>query len=519
MPKPKPQLPTHALVAAIVVLLQFPELCVAKTRNKYCNSTVCGNVTISYPFRLPTQPPNCGEPRFELDCDSNNRTVLFLNHGRFYVQTIWYEYSTIRAIDPNLAVDDCSLPRGSLLFWDKMPYSWVFPLSLMYVVNCTKAIKSSLYIDASRCPVNSSGSDPPPDSYVYFLGERTSPRDFDESCRIEATVPVMVQNISGFSTSDIYEKLLKPGFELSWSFGSESQQASPIHALYLYFMSSNNRVGEAPFPQIPAKFLRIKTLTKRCGVTQCGNVNISHPFRLKTQPPECGDRRFELDCEADNNKPTFFRRYNKFQVHEIFYENSTLTVSYQNQVTDNCSLPPTGRFDEDFFFCEKLLFPAWLIDDEKLRDRYRLLYIVNCTSPVNSSIYVDADRCRNRSSDSFPTGSFFYFLDRDTTLPRDFDQSCTVVADWIPIKVKKNITALSTAEVYEKLSMGFELTWSNPQGQDLCSVKLSFTQILAKGRDALIDYLNSFTYYIIHRPLMSAFNGFPPETDKSRDKI
>ncbi|KAL1146000.1 hypothetical protein V6Z11_A11G339600 [Gossypium hirsutum] len=210
-----------------------------------------------------------------------------------------------------------------------------------------------------------------------------------------------------------------------------------------------------------------RTLTKPCGVTQCGNVNISHPFRLKTQPSECGDRRFELDCEADNNQPTFFRRYNKFQVHEIFYENSTLTVSYQNQVTDNCSLPPTGRFNEDFFFCEKLLFPAWLIDDEKLRDRYRFLYIVNCTSPVNSSIYVDADRCRNRSSDSFPTGSFFYFLDRDTTFPRDFDQSCTVVADWIPIKVKKNITALSTAEVYEKLSMGFELTWRHLSADDI----------------------------------------------------
>ncbi|TYH46749.1 hypothetical protein ES332_D11G360600v1 [Gossypium tomentosum] len=107
-----------------------------------------------------------------------------------------------------------------------------------------------------------------------------------------------------------------------------------------------------------------RTLPKRCGITQCGNVNISHPFRLKAQPPECGDCLFELDCEADINQLTFFRRYNKFQVHEIFYENSTLTVSYQNQVTGNCSLPPTGRFYEDFFFCEKLLFPAWLIDDE-----------------------------------------------------------------------------------------------------------------------------------------------------------
>ncbi|MBA0716605.1 hypothetical protein Golax_015425 [Gossypium laxum] len=38
---------------------------------------------------------------------------------------------------------------------------------------------------------------------------------------------------------------------------------------------------------------------------------------------------------------------------------------------------------------------------------------------------------------------------------------------------------------------------------------------MAKVRDALIDYLNSFTYYIIHRPLISAFNGLPPETDSN----
>ncbi|KAH1115332.1 hypothetical protein J1N35_008710 [Gossypium stocksii] len=100
MPKPKPQLPIYALVAAIIVLPNHRfQSCVAITRIKYCNATICENVKMSYPFRLPTQPPKCSDHRFELLSDSNNCTVLSLNYCRFYVQSVWYEYFTIRVID------------------------------------------------------------------------------------------------------------------------------------------------------------------------------------------------------------------------------------------------------------------------------------------------------------------------------------------------------------------------------------------------------------------------------------
>ncbi|KAK8633318.1 hypothetical protein V6N13_014164 [Hibiscus sabdariffa] len=96
MPKPpKPKLPMHALVAAIVVLLKFPQLCFARTGSKHCSPTVRGNVTINYPFRLTTQPPHCGDPPFEFHCDGSNRTVLVSNYGRFYVQNISYERNTV----------------------------------------------------------------------------------------------------------------------------------------------------------------------------------------------------------------------------------------------------------------------------------------------------------------------------------------------------------------------------------------------------------------------------------------
>ncbi|TYI07505.1 hypothetical protein ES332_A10G232000v1 [Gossypium tomentosum] len=100
MPKPKPQLSIYALMAVIVVSPNHNfQPCIAKTRNKYCNLTVCGNATISYLFQLSTQPPKCDDHRFKLNCDSNNYIILSLNHGKFYIQSIWYKYSTIRAID------------------------------------------------------------------------------------------------------------------------------------------------------------------------------------------------------------------------------------------------------------------------------------------------------------------------------------------------------------------------------------------------------------------------------------
>ncbi|WRX28145.1 Wall-associated receptor kinase [Theobroma cacao] len=164
MPKPKAQLPWFGLMAALALFL-LPEACIAGRRNKDCGFTLCGDVNISYPFRLTSQPRECGVRRLELECDSNNRTTLAMKYGRFYVQNISYVYHTIQVIDANLGRNDCSLPRSSFI------------------------------------------SD----------NQQTKPRDFDQFCTVEARVPVELENISNVSTLDIYEKLLL-GFELSWRY-------------------------------------------------------------------------------------------------------------------------------------------------------------------------------------------------------------------------------------------------------------------------------------------------------------
>ncbi|XP_017980344.1 PREDICTED: rust resistance kinase Lr10 [Theobroma cacao] len=218
MPKPKARLPLLGLMALALFLL--PETCSARSRNKDCGTSLCGNVPIRYPFRLKSQPRRCGDQKLELQCENNNLTTLVLEKGKFFVQDISYENYQIRVVDASLGWDNCSLPLSSVSVrfsecgaTSYQPGFFVSEFSTMFLVNCTRPIKSSIYVDASRCsPINSS-SHPP--SYFYFLDQETKSPDFNESCTVIAQVPIMLKNIRGLSTSDIYRKLL-PGFEMSW---------------------------------------------------------------------------------------------------------------------------------------------------------------------------------------------------------------------------------------------------------------------------------------------------------------
>ncbi|XVF18524.1 hypothetical protein REPUB_Repub11eG0029500 [Reevesia pubescens] len=220
------KLPLFCLMLALAASL-FPNACMARGKNKHCSSYFCGNLNISYPFRLKTQPHNCGYYRLELECDKNNDTIFPMKNGNFYVQNISYSDQTIQLLDVNLDKDNCSLPYSSHP-WDTPSgksvrlYNITTGYSLMYLVNCSMKMmnnSSVKYINASRCSStndNQYSSSPTPPNYFYFLDQRTAASDFDRSCIVEAQVPIMLDNISGLSTFDIYKKLMM-GVQLDWS--------------------------------------------------------------------------------------------------------------------------------------------------------------------------------------------------------------------------------------------------------------------------------------------------------------
>ncbi|KAL1060868.1 hypothetical protein V6Z11_1Z063000 [Gossypium hirsutum] len=168
-------------------------------KSNHCGPSLCGHVNIRHPFRLKGQPRRCGDRRFELECKRNS-TSFPMKYGNFYVLNISYVDRTLRLVDVSLVDENCSIPRSSIVY---SPYSYQEHINYgrhtMYLVKCTTRMKSSsVYVDASRCPTNSSSS---PWTYFYFP--------------IYSPVPVMLSNISGLSPSYIYKNLLE-GVEVSW---------------------------------------------------------------------------------------------------------------------------------------------------------------------------------------------------------------------------------------------------------------------------------------------------------------
>ncbi|XVE52953.1 hypothetical protein DITRI_Ditri02bG0165600 [Diplodiscus trichospermus] len=219
MSKPKDQPPLFGPMA--LALLVFPGAFLASGKNKNCEISSCGNLTIRYPFRLESQSKcNHTDNRVELKCDNDNRTLWVMNSGNFSVGDIFYSNSTIRLVDVSLNGDNCSLPGssfspygscyGGIQFYSARSYYYDDDdMVFMYLENCTRPMKSPLYVDASRCTTNSS-------SYFYFLDENTTTRNFSPFCTtIVDRIPVMMKNITGVSALDIHQKLLM-GFYLSW---------------------------------------------------------------------------------------------------------------------------------------------------------------------------------------------------------------------------------------------------------------------------------------------------------------
>ncbi|KAK8589209.1 hypothetical protein V6N12_023612 [Hibiscus sabdariffa] len=221
--------PKHLLFSFLALILSLsPDASDARLgRSHHCGPSLCGNVEISWPFRLKGQPHKCGDKRFELEC-KRNRTVSYpMKYGDFYVQNISYDNETLRVVDASLIDGNCSIPRSSIPTYDNYYEDIISPgYTIMYLVNCTTKMNSSDYVDASRCPTNSSSS---PWTYFYSPREYSDISDFHQSCRFVAQLPwpFMLSNISGLSTFDIYGHLLK-GVDVSWYVPDTIWPSNPV---------------------------------------------------------------------------------------------------------------------------------------------------------------------------------------------------------------------------------------------------------------------------------------------------
>ncbi|XP_072984328.1 LEAF RUST 10 DISEASE-RESISTANCEUS RECEPTOR-LIKE PROTEIN KINASE-like 2.4 [Typha latifolia] len=181
-----------------------------------CSPSFCGHLQgIPYPFRLQTDPPECGSPLYQLICD-DDKPYLELHSGKFFVKSISHKKLTINVVDLAFVSGNCSVPQVSLPL-DVFGYSSAYYLSyhgvrLAGFISCAKPIKDQQY---SRIPCLSRNN-----NYVYAVVDPLNVGIVEPSCRFLAMTPIdSAADMS--STMDIFEHLQK-GFILSYAMQSRS---------------------------------------------------------------------------------------------------------------------------------------------------------------------------------------------------------------------------------------------------------------------------------------------------------
>lgn len=208
------------LTVIILLLWLYPLPCLTQT-NHQCLVSSCGDIrNITYPFRLQGEPENCGDPNYELSCE-NNQTILNLDSGKYFVEAINYNNSTIRITDSGVNKHNCSsIPLYTLTnesFTTEKPYTLLNNnknnLVTVAFISCAASVTSPIYMDTSSCMKGSSNSS----NYAVFGDMKIS--ELEDSCSI--LVMVMISNLNKGDNNNVsYVKVhqqLVYGLELSWS--------------------------------------------------------------------------------------------------------------------------------------------------------------------------------------------------------------------------------------------------------------------------------------------------------------
>ncbi|XP_052194899.1 rust resistance kinase Lr10-like [Diospyros lotus] len=239
-----------------ILLLLPPLIIILVNENSYAKSFLssssskcqpnfnssCGSLpNISYPFRLKHDPKGCGLKQYELACE-NNRPILYLLAGKYYVLDINYKNETIRVVDVGIDQHNCSsLPLHSLPLANlpsEYPIFFVDFLTVVMLVNCQRPIKSGdySYVDLaagsnSNCFNNYSFSRR---NHSYMLvGHDLTMSKVTESCTVKAVVPVADEPFLGGRNLSLldFHNAMANGFELYYIYGPCPKEWSHFHCL------------------------------------------------------------------------------------------------------------------------------------------------------------------------------------------------------------------------------------------------------------------------------------------------
>ncbi|KAK7385014.1 hypothetical protein VNO78_30721 [Psophocarpus tetragonolobus] len=209
-----------------------------------------------------------------------------------------------------------------------------------------------------------------------------------------------------------------------------------------------------------------------CAASSCGNVpNISYPFRLREDPPRCGDKRYEIDCENNATVLTLFS--GKYNVHEIDYARFRIRVSDAGVVGNaTCfSMPRYFLYSRNFSFAYLGPGPDPLKLDRSVTTS-SIAYL-NCVDSItDDSRYVPANTpcCASEAIQRSCSERHVYAVVRDSTHDfsvKDVKVGCELkVATYANSGTVKN--NVSYGKIHEMLLNGFWLSWLYVVCEDRC---------------------------------------------------
>jgi hypothetical protein len=222
------------LTALIVAVVLLHQTCTTTTTTEdHCPPSSCGSIlNISYPFRLTSDPENCGDRRYDLSCENNQTLVLYLYHGRYYVRQINYSNYSIQVGDTGIGLNaneySFNIPHYLLdfkNFSDRDPYqtyairmnTYLLQIDLMYFVKCEKPINSQYYLNISACFEGGVYSSK---RYRYALFSYNSAVELGDLCQVEQISLTdryyYYEDLINISCIDFHNNLLR-GFDLYWN--------------------------------------------------------------------------------------------------------------------------------------------------------------------------------------------------------------------------------------------------------------------------------------------------------------
>ncbi|KAF7142078.1 hypothetical protein RHSIM_Rhsim06G0112200 [Rhododendron simsii] len=254
-------------------------------------------------------------------------------------------------------------------------------------------------------------------------------------------------------------------------------------------------------------------------VSSCGNINIKHPFRVKGDPENCGNKTYELECEHNRLALDLFSSA-KYYVHAINYNNYTIRLVDVGLQRGNCSsLPLYSLSDLNFTYYGakpyslllKYIYEGISGTHDPIPWNISVALWVDCEKPVKKSpFYTDsntgASSCirKSTSSSSLLSGEkrhYSYFLYGTNLGASDMADQCKIdeiVMSTLQWPADKGEANLSFSDFHSRLEYGFELSWlSFPcsekcQGRGYCNVGSNYTALCLKYCSQHSDFARSF---------------------------